>query len=335
MSTTEAQRSDATWLRDARFGVMLHYMPDSPSSTVAADMTPEKWNRIVDAANVDALAQTLAETGARYVLFTLGQNSGFFCSPNETYDELVGSAESRLSRRDLLADLAEACAVHDIAVLAYLPSHGPAKHREAVEALGFTPHWDASAWGLRPGMYLRRQDTDERLTCAQRNWESVIREWSTRWGERVKGWWFDGCYHAGRMYEHDDEPNWQSFAKAAKTGNPNSIVAFNTGVHYPIPTTPCDDYTAGEVNDLVVHHRHSPLARGNNQSQLHVLSFLGQYWCSGDSPRFDDALAVAYSRHVWQAGGAITWDVPVSLEGKIPDAFRKQLEAIGKARETF
>ncbi|MGC8977662.1 MAG: hypothetical protein ACP5OB_08625, partial [Candidatus Ratteibacteria bacterium] len=42
-----------------------------------------------------------SEIKCGWLIFTIGQNSGFYCSPNKTYDEIVGRKESRLSKRDL------------------------------------------------------------------------------------------------------------------------------------------------------------------------------------------------------------------------------------------
>lgn len=134
-------------MRDARWGVMTHYLADLPSSKEPADMTPEQWNRYVDNFDVPRFADIIAATGAGYLIFTLGQNSGYFCSPNETYDRLVGVQPSRLSRRDLVGEVAIELQKRDVRTIAYLPSHAPAKHCEAAEGLACTPEWDASAFG--------------------------------------------------------------------------------------------------------------------------------------------------------------------------------------------
>ena len=84
----------------------------------------------------------------------------------------------------------------------------------------------------------------------QRKWEQVIAEWSTRWGAKVRGWWFDGCYWPNAMYRFCSPPNFASFAAAARQGNPESAVAFNPGVTFPvIAESEQEDYTAGEIDD--------------------------------------------------------------------------------------
>ncbi len=63
--------------------------------------------------------------------------------------------------------------------------------------------------------------------------QESVREWSRRRGKSVSGWWIDGCYFAGEMHRFDDEPNFASFARTLKAGNPEAIVAFNPNVKVP------------------------------------------------------------------------------------------------------
>lgn len=324
------KRANTDWMRDARWGVMTHYLPDLPSAKEPAAMTVGEWNRLVEAFDVSRFADTIAGTGAGYLIFTIGQNSGYFCSPNATYDRITGIAPSRLSRRDLIGDIAAALLSRGVRTIAYLPSHAPANYPEAVEALCCTPEWDASAWGLKPGRYFRRQPVDVRLTAFQQNWEAIIREWSLRWGSKVHGWWTDGCYHADRMYRHADAPNFRSFASAMKAGNADALVAFNPGVVVPIVChTECDDYTAGEANVLVTPNRYHTFGRFIDGAQFQVLTYLGDYWCYGQ-PRYPDALIVQYTRYINTFEGAVTWDVPIQPDGCIPDVFLRQLGKVGQ-----
>ena len=71
-------------------------------------MDAGRWNQRIDAFDTDGLAKQLHEVGAGYFFITLGQNSGFYLSPNTTYDRLVGHSPGRCSRRDLVADIAAA-----------------------------------------------------------------------------------------------------------------------------------------------------------------------------------------------------------------------------------
>jgi hypothetical protein len=196
--------------------------------------------------------------------------------------------------------------------MVYLPSGGPGQDKVADQALGWQngPHSNKDF---------------------QRKWEQIIGEWSVRWGRKVSGWWFDGCYFPNTMYRSPDAPNFASFAAAARAGNPDAVVAFNPGVVYRmLSLTPYEDFTAGEIDkpDLIQIRR----ADGGkiDGTQIHMLSYLGQTWGMG-APRFTAAEVIAYTQKITDAGGAVTWDVPVELNGTISQPFLDQLTALGKA----
>lgn len=305
-------RANTDWFKDAGWGVFTHYLT---GPTTSAD----EWNRLVEGVDVQRLAGQLEEVGAPYYFITIGQNSGHYCAPNATYDALVGIRPSKCSRRDLIADLYEALNPRGIKLLVYLPSGAPAQDPIAMRALGwqwgFKGEWPA--WG--------GERTGLRLAEFQLKWEAIIREWSLRWGSKVCGWWFDGCYFAEEMYRHPDPPNFQSFAAAAKAGNPEALVAFNPGVRVPvISLSEYEDYTAGEISEAF------PVCPGRwvNGAQYHILSYLGSDWCRGAEPRFPDEFVIGYTKHVNSKGGVVTWDVPITPEGIIPQPFIRQLAAL-------
>lgn len=312
------RRANTDWFMQARWGVLTHYLADSASNLKPIDLTPDDWNRRIDAFDVDGLARQLAEHRVPYFFITIGQNSGFYLSPNHTYDEITGIRPSKLSRRDLIADLAKAFAPHGIRLMVYLPGMAPAS--------------DAVAKAKLEGV------DDARHTTLQRNWEAVVREWSLRWGRNVHGWWIDGPYDAP-AYQHPDEPNYRSFATALKAGNPDSLVAFNNGLRTPLYSmTEYEDYTPGEIErDMTVapgntpdFSRLAPYHRYLNGAQLHVLTIMGEWWGKGPV-RFPDELTIGYTKFINSRGGVVTWDLPLTLEGHIDEEFRPQLAALSKA----
>jgi hypothetical protein len=313
VATARAQ-DRAAWMKEAKFGVMTHYLADwiVREESRGRPMTVERWNDLVDHFDVDGLAGQVAAAGAGYHVFTIGQNSGFYLAPNATYDRLAGVRPSKCARRDLVADLSDALHKRGVRLIVYLPSGAPAGDRAAAAALGW-----------QPGGHRNRE--------FQQNWEQVIREWSERWGKKIDGWWFDGCYWPNAMYRSSDPPNFASFATAARSGNPDSVVAFNPGVvDRLLSVTPHEDYTAGEINlpDRLMIRR--AVGGKVDGAQAHALSYLGATWGRG-APRFPDDQVVAWSRKVVDAGGAITWDVPVQSSGLIPRPFLDQLTAVGRA----
>jgi hypothetical protein len=323
-----AERTD--WFHDAHWGVMTHYLGAPPSSAGGADLTAEAWNRQVDAFDVEGLANQLASTGAKYLLFTLGQNSGHYCAPNATYDKIVGITPSKCSRRDLVADLAAELKERNMRLLVYLPSGAPAADVVARKKLGWR-------WGRPGGWQLPGEPVGGRLAEFQRNWEAVVREWSLRWKTDVAGWWIDGCYFADAMYRFDDEPNFASFAAALRAGNPDAIVAFNPGVVVPVVAhTKYEDYAAGEVNldrlpEAAATCPGRWLERDGAKVQYHILTFLGESWCRGERPQWPDEKIVGLARRVVEKGGVVTFDVPIQTSGRIPEPFIEQLRAVGQA----
>src|SRR3954471_3405089 len=306
-----AGESRASWMRDGKWGVMTHYLADWKAQTDHVPINVDEWNRLIDGFNVEALADQLQQAGASWYQISLGQNSGYYLAPNTTYERITGEP-GKCSRRDLVSDLYEALHKRGIRLAVYLPSGAPNKDEKAVTAL----HW-------RNGPFPNRE--------FQTQWEAVIRDWSQRWGTKVSAWWFDGCYFPNSMYRSNTAPNFESFAAAARSGNPDAALAFNPGVVYRILSmTPHEDFTAGEIDkpDLVSVRRSTDGLMDGVQIQM--LSFLGEKWGMGQ-PRFTADDVIRYSRKIWDTGGAVTWDVPVELDGKLPAAFVSQLTALGKS----
>ena len=298
-------RADTDWFRDAKWGVLTHYLADDR-------LTPEQWNEQVDRFDVEGLADQLSGIGAKYYFITIGQNSGHYCATNEAYDSFVGIRPSKCSKRDLISDLYEVLNPRGIKLMVYLPSGAPDRDPVAREKL----EWEPGIWEPR---------SCRRLASFQVRWEAVIGEWSLRWGTRICGWWIDGCYYADSMYRHTDPPNFQSFAAALKAGNPNSVIAFNPGVLTPvILLTHYEDYTAGEIDQAF------PVCPGRwvDGAQYHILSYLGETWGKG-KPRFVDEFVLGYTRNVTAKGGVVTWDAPISKGGLIEQPFVDQLSILG------
>ncbi len=299
-------------LHDLKWGAFMHFLSCLYNR---ADMTPAEWNRVVEGFDVKALAKQLHEVGAGYFMLTIGQNSGFFCAPNHTYDTIVGYPESHCSKRDLIADLALELAKYGIPLFAYLPANAPNRDHQAMRAFD----------------YHDVENCSERMVSFQQKWELIIREWSLRWGSLVKGWWIDGCYlDTNRiMYRHPDPPNFGSFAAAMRAGNPDSLVAWNPGVADPelITAAPEEDYTAGECQypEQVI-----ALGRYEEQAQTHVLSYIGEWW-GWRKPRYTADSLIAATRNITDMGGAVTWDIPFERNGTIPADFMELLGALGRA----
>ena len=326
--------ANTDWLRDARWGVFVHYLADIASNTEVPDLTPDEWNRRIDGFDVKGLADQLEAVGAGYFFITLGQNSGFYLSPNATYDAIVGHQPNRCSERDLVADLIAELQPRGIRMMVYFTACAPALDRLAIEALKCTPPNDARQLGFHPELYSYVPGVDDRLTEFQGLWEQIIREWSLRWGAGCAGWWIDGCYNADAMYRHPEAPNFASLAAALKAGNPDSLVAFNPGVKVPVVRhSEHEDYTAGEISDAFPApsiHGQPALGRYVDGAQYQILTYLGEGWGQG-APRFPDEFVIGYTKLMNSHEGVLTWDTATTRQGLITAPCLAQLRALGAA----
>lgn len=291
--------SDTDWFRDAKYGVFIHFLPGDAESLAR-----------VQEFDVETLSSQLEELGAKYLVITLGQNSGFFNSPNTTYNHYTGySPGERCSTRDLPLDLYQALKPKGIKLMLYLPCQTPNRDSRAQKA-----------FGLPEG----KRDQPIDLEFAQK-WAHVIQEWSDRYGDKVSGWWFDGAY--GRV--HFNEQIAQVYAAAAKHGNPKAIVTFNPGVKL-IRHTQAEDYTAGELNDPFGV---LPSSRRVEGSQWHALTYMGSRWSARDT-RFPSEQWARWVSTAVSRGGVVTldmgpnWDPQVGPIGSLAQAQIEQLRAV-------
>ena len=293
-------RQRSVWLKPAKYGVFVHFLPSGPD-----------YQKNVDAFDTESFADQMECAGAAYVFFTLGQNSGYYCSPNKTYEAYVGcGANERCAKRDLPMDLADALAKRKIRLMLYLPSRAPQQDPVAMSALS---------------------DVGERQPAPQeftRKWSEVIREWSERYGKKVSGWWFDGAYNTAGWDNLQQSRNWQTWSAACRAGNSESLLAFNPGTDPRAAFSALSaqqDYTAGESNDWTATPRNHPAPRN---VQWHVLGFLGSNWGKADGPRRSSTEMANYVKSVNEQGGVVTLDVHVSSRGEVFVPHLNQLIAI-------
>lgn len=161
-------------------------------------------------------------------------------------------------------------------------------------------------------------------TCATR-WAKVIQEWSDRYGDKVSGWWFDGCYR----WAYPDDATFKKYADALKHGNPNSICAFNPGTEEgPKNYTPYEDFVAGECEDPGL----TPTSRWWGDSQWHILYYLGGFWSQTDVAR-PSSYWIDWIKTCSAKQGVLTLDVgkDVNRKGTICANHYKQLKEIKAA----
>ena len=270
----ESPHPNTDWFKNAQIGVFMHFLPADAQELAR-----------VDDFDVDALAQQLEAVGANYFVLTLGQNSGFMNSPNPTYNRYTGYVPGeRCSQRDLPLDVYRALSPKGIKLMLYLPCQVPYSDARAQKA-----------FGLPPGE--KNHDID---IAFAKKWADVIHDWSSRYGDKVAGWWFDGGYE-WIGFNNDIA---RLYADAVKRANPNALVTFNPGVKL-IRWTAAEDYTAGE---LAEPFEYVPTDRWVEGSRWHALTFLGASWGKRDT-RYPTERWAQWVTKVLKKGGVITLDV--------------------------
>jgi len=302
----DSKSPDTTWMKEAKYGVFVHYLGGGAG-----------WNDKVDSFDVGKFVSQIEQSGAAYLVFTLGQNSGYYCSPNATYERYAGyETEPHCSQRDLPMEIADALHKRGIRLMLYLPSRSPQQDKQAMAGLS---------------------DVHEQQPAPQeftRKWSEVIREWSLRYGRKVSGWWFDGSYNRAGWDDLSKPYNWNTWAAAVRAGNPETLIAFNPGAsitHAFNKLTDQQDYTAGEQTQFGATPQSNPAPPG---MQWQILSHLGTRWASADGPRRTDAWMIDYIQTVSRQGGAVTIDVNVSADGAIYEPHLRQLIGIRQAVRT-
>jgi len=222
------------------------------------------------------------------------------------YDDYSGYlAGERCSSRDLIHDLYEALDEYGIKLMLYSSALAPNMDEQAGKGLGCLEKSDIST-GVVDWII-----TD---TFKER-WSEVLGEYAKRYGNKVSGWWIDGCYEQVRFTNEIA----RVYSQALKAGNQNSIIAFNPG-HEQLKrkrTSDYDDYTAGEFNDLLAPQC---LNRWTDGIQWHELSFLCENWGNGEI-NYSEKQIIDHISNLSAHGGVLTIDIPLN-EPYIGDRIR-------------
>ncbi len=302
---------NTSWFKNAGLGLMLHFL----KTVFIKEGCSKEWNDVVDHFDVERFADGCKEAGAGFVMLALGQNDGYYCSPNAAYDSIVGVKPGELcSNRDLPADLFSALDKRNIRMMLYLPGNPPIHNQKVSEKFRYTFGKDSPT-----------------SQFTQACWETVIREWSLRYGKRNSGWWFDGMYHGGIIETRSDmslSHNISTHTLAAKKGNFESIVCYNYGVNKIQTNSPYDDYSAGEENNIGQLPDSRWVVDG---AQWFHFTYLGKSW--GDSgTRFSLEELTSWTRKVFEKEGVLCFDISADKTGKIVPEQVAQVKAI---RETL
>ena len=296
-----------------RFGVFNHYLSGDPGNEAASAVSAADWNGRVAAFDVPALAKRVYETGAGYYFITIQQSARYMIAPNAAYDRIGGTKPGEACpERDLIMELADELAKYDIDMCLYIASCGPYDDAQLAPKFGFGE-----------GMPLNRAYVEK--------WAQVIREYSLRYGEKIKAWWIDGCYR--EVHGFTDELM-ALYDAACKAGNPNALVAQNDGVKMDFEKNYVgENLICGEFNDF----EKIPASRFIDGAQAHILAPIGKgeegnewsRWRSRGVQRDAEYMA-AYIRRANAAGMPVTIDAFIDSDGNWDGEQFELLKEVGR-----
>jgi hypothetical protein len=294
-----AMRADASWMRSAKYGLMMHWLPNTTPRSGPA----KPYCEAVRDLDVNRLAQTAKDAGADYFIFSLAQRQ-FFPMPLRAADAVLSGRTC--DGRDLVKDLSEAFTRRGMRFILYY-HHGVGD-----------PDWARAAGFLA---------SDKSRFFA--NEAAVLSEIGARYGTKLSGWWFDDRYPLQPFEELD---------RAAKTGNPNRLVAFNSWI---MPkSTDFQDYWAGEMGGELHPLPSSGFFDDHGSAaglQPHVLVFIDDPWLHGSTdaeiarPLFSNDQLITFVRDTNSKGGPVTLNIGVYQDGSVSPATLKQLQALKAA----
>ena len=303
-SLPEPTPSNTDWFVEAGYGIMVHCTEHTHNNGVAGDFFSDgkktSWDECVNGVDVNKFAQQVVESGAGYVVLCVQQQYQFFATPIAHFENLLGAQPGETcSTRDLPLDMMNALAAYDIPFILYFTGDGCWRNNIAFSMLSEKSF---------PNAIPNTEWNDKYVE----NWSKMILELSLRYGKKLAGWFFDGM---DRTKFTDDDLYW--FAKAAKAGNPDSILAFN-GATWNGATwyTPYEDYCFGEQYG----YTYTPTDRyiyskdGQYRSQWHMMAYLDGDQ-SGQMHTAEET--ITYIETIMAKQGVVTFDVDMNRYGEI------------------
>lgn len=335
----------ASWMT-GQYGLMVHWLAPGPLPEQGPYL--DDLNAAVDRFDVTRFLAEFDRSGAAWLIFTIGQNTGFYASPSAVLDELAGPGHA--SCRDLTLELAQGVHALGKRFIAYLPC----------EVAGNPSLQHGFGWNTQDG-------TDQ--SEFQQRYLRLVCEWAERYGRLLDGWWFDGCY-TWPVFHHR-HMRWNDWFAAARAGNPDAALTFNDGsfcVGKLQPIIPEHDYLSGETEILSEGQirlgrssevkRHLPISRfvPGTQCQWHCLLPIDAFWAHGapttvdwisadakaryqtgapstpsemEHPLYSNPELSGFLRQCLGVGGAVTLNVGIYQEGHLGSETLEQLESLG------
>ena len=219
-------RVQEEWFKNAGYGLMFQWTNRAtpPTGDIKA------WEQKVNDFKLDAFLEAVDASGAKYVVWSITWGNQYISAPIKSLDKII---TGRTTTRDLLGEMADALHQRGVKLIFYYHYGYDCGHSIDAE-------WMKAVGGYR---------SDK--TMLFNNWMSIVSEIGKRYGDKLNGWWFDGgarylnCHFEGSPADEGIlTAPFEQMTKAAKTANPNRMVAYNSWIKPRI--TEFQDYYGGE-----------------------------------------------------------------------------------------
>lgn len=214
---TSKNNLDFSPLRDTGYGIGFHWATWTAPKTGDPLPFPEAVERF----DVDSFVNQAIETGAGHVLITSCHQLQWFPGPNPEIEKIL---PGRTCKRDLLMEIADGLAKADIKLIVYYHHGTDGAHQDP-------EWWEACGAGLPD------QSTFYDNYC------KILTYIGEHYGEKITAYWFDAGYG---LVARGEVP-WKRMTDAARAGNPNRLICYNSGIKNFELYTEYQDYWAGEM----------------------------------------------------------------------------------------
>ena len=295
-------RASVDWLVKTGYGLMFHWT----SQSVQPDGSIKKFEDAVNDFDVEKFANMVEETGAGYVLFTIGHAESYCPAPIKSWERIH---PGHSTKRDLIEEIANALNKKGVRLLCYL--NGPL-------AFKFPKNI---------------QSTDQENQAFVSNFTDILTEMGNRYQDKIAGYWFDSWY---RIFVDFPEVPFEDFYKATKIGNKDRIICLNPWI-YP-DVTPWQDYWSGEVQDPIGLPENGFMKNGPSPNLPYqaLLTMEKHLWVQQEAeiaaPKFTSDQLSNYIKGCMENGGAVTINLAIYQDGTVG---KKALQVMKEVKENI
>lgn len=255
-----------------------------------------------------------------YVMINIhnGHFGSYHNAPHPELQAVLG--KKHFPDRDLFGEVVDSLKSHNLKVLVYFSAPGFDWAGKYVPNAATQDIWDK---------YIKSKSMSHWDAVA----ELIVKFYSDKYGKKIDGWWFDRTKRVDGTLTTDAE--YRTMARAARSGNPDSILAFHHTTGPLNRGTPYCDYTAGHPHPMAyskgpwdnvnlrmvkaiengpfikgpfINDETKPVAKPDEGTLGQIFMPFQRNWKNG-SASFPTDQALDWMTRVRNAGGFYTWAV--------------------------